>query len=106
MNELAIAAWPRDITGGLAGGSLRTCLQLAVPLWLETVRTSSLAELTAMATESARVLADEGPLPQPGGEPAGTARTVTHLARMIAIAALGPGGITFAGMHWCLSATR
>jgi hypothetical protein len=27
-------AAPADVTGDLAGGSLRTCLLLAVPLWL------------------------------------------------------------------------
>jgi hypothetical protein len=90
-----------EVTGSLGGGSLRTCLLLAVPLWLEVARGCSPDELAGMADESAGILAGDGALPGPGAAPADAARAASHLARVIAIAALAPGGVTFAGMHWC-----
>lgn len=90
-----------DIAGDVAGSSLQMCLSLAVPLWLERVRGCSWAEFTAMAEESARVLAGTRSILPYGSEPAEAARAVSQLARGIAIAAFGPAGTTFGGMHWC-----
>jgi hypothetical protein len=82
-------------------GSLCTDLQLAVPLWLAVVRDCSPTELAAVIGESAQVLGANGALQHLTGEPAAAARVINHLARLIAVAALGRGGVTFAGLHWC-----
>jgi hypothetical protein len=87
-------------TAGIPGrATLLACLLLTVPSWMDRVRSAPVAELGLMTAESAAVLAvrhrdladaDAGPAP-----------AVSHLARLIAIAALSPGGITFCGQHWC-----
>jgi hypothetical protein len=80
-----------------AGGApLTTCLEAAVPLWLAATVRLGADRLTLMAAESARVLDETD---WSGSElPAAAA---SHLARAVALAAAAPGGVTFAGRHWC-----
>jgi hypothetical protein len=78
------------------------CLHLTVPSWIDRVVPASPAELALMAAESAAVLAVRHPDLAADGEDPDLA--ITHLARLIAIAALSLDGVTFCGQHWCVTA--
>ena len=80
-----------------AGGApLSACLEAAVPLWIAVTAALGADRRALMAAESVRVLDAAS---WPGGElPAPVA---SHLARTVALAAAAPGGVTFAGRHWC-----
>lgn len=54
------------------------------------------------AREAAGQVAHRGDVPMYGGAKSGQAAAVfNHLARGLAAGAFAPGGVTFAGRHWC-----
>ncbi|MEU0081392.1 hypothetical protein ABZY58_26120 [Micromonospora tulbaghiae] len=80
-------------------------LSAAVPLWIH-----QLAQLPEKARDRQRqrwadaaveAVAFRGDTLQFGGKRGEAADVFNHLARGIAAAAFAPGGITFAGEHWC-----
>jgi hypothetical protein len=81
-------------------------LQAAVPLWILELTALPEVERDARIRTWARVGADEGgskgDVLQYGSKRRGEAAAVfNHLARGLAAAAYQPGGVTWAGQHWC-----
>ena len=89
-----------------ANVALTATLQLAVPLWI--------AQLQQLAGdtrhEQARAWAEAAIDPvcsradillYRGGKKGQAAEVFNHLARGLAALAHAPGGVTFAGLHWC-----
>jgi hypothetical protein len=82
--------------------TLLTTLQLAVPLHIAVLATSTVEERIALAKTAADVIASQGDLLQfKGSKPGKTAAVFNALARGLAAAAYQPGGVTFLGQHWC-----
>lgn len=54
------------------------------------------------AREAAGVVAHQGDMLQFGGKPGQAAMVFNHLARGLAALAHQPGGVSFAGTHWCV----
>lgn len=79
---------------------LKLYLQLAVPLEMQRLSVLSSQELHTLATTAVPDITQHGDELEFGGRHCG--RAAAHLARALACAALvNPGGITFAGLHWC-----
>lgn len=78
---------------------LRVSLEAAVPLEIANVRCWSDRERLHAAKSAADVIGSKGDVLQYGGK--GCAAAFAALARGLAIGAYMPGGITFAGLHWC-----
>lgn len=85
---------------------LTATLSIAVPL-----RIHELQQLDGETrTRQARVWADaagdavahQGDILQYGGTRGEAAGVFNHLARGLAALACAPGGVVFAGMHWCI----
>lgn len=85
--------------------ALTTTLQLAVPLLIDQL--ARLDERTRdqirvrWAADAATEVGSKGDVLQFGGKPGRSAEVFNHLARGLAALAWQPGGVTFAGMHWC-----
>lgn len=80
-------------------------LGMTVPLEMQRMQTESPWELQRLARESVVELAERGDVLQFGGPGAGKAATA--LARGLAAAALtAPGGVDFAGLHFCVDGTE
>ena len=87
---------------------LMVALSVAVPLRIAELVALRPAEREARigwwAREAADALAYGGDILMYGSKRSGAAaRVFDHLARGLAAGALIPGGITFAGVHWCVS---
>jgi hypothetical protein len=95
-----------------AADLLPTALDVAVPMFL--------AELLAVddqilrrraahtwARNAVDPLCAQGDILQyGGGKPGEVAAVFNHLARGLAAGAMVPGGVTFAGRHWCVEHPR
>jgi hypothetical protein len=79
---------------------LRITLSAAVPLWIERLRTTPLAELMKRAPELADVIASKGDVLQYKRKKGESAHAFNALAEALAIMSFCPGGVTFAGDHW------
>jgi len=92
---LSIADDPRQIT-------LLESLAFAVPLWIDEIRDITDEQRIARAKRCGATVAERGDVLQFGGSKPGKAAEVFNaLAEGLACAAYQPGGITFAGRHWC-----
>lgn len=91
---------------------LLASLQILVPLWIDHARGWTPEQRCARAHEASGVLAmgehcDElrgrhgnGPASFANGSPGGSGAMLNSLAMGIALLALQPGGIDYAGAHW------
>lgn len=87
-------------TESLRRTQLLLYLQLAVPLEMQRLSALSSQELQTLAVTAVPAITQNGDELEFGGRHCG--QTAAHLARALACAALAnPGGITFAGVHWC-----
>ncbi len=94
-DALTIADDPRSIT-------LVATLGLAVPLWIWELRIYTDKQRAARANRCAGIVAEQGDILQFGSTKTGrVARAFNALAEGLACAAYLPGGVTFAGRHWC-----
>lgn len=98
---------------GLAGDiTLTETLRLAVPMYIaELQRLHPAGVPLYKPKDDAAAIGTYGDALQFAGRaersPAGrraTTKGFNGLARGLATAALGPGGVTFAGLHWCVAA--
>lgn len=81
---------------------LLIALEAAVPLEIASVRNWSLEHRQIAAAEAGDAISGHGDALMFGsGKRGETAGVFTQLARGLAIGACNPGGVTFAGMHWC-----
>lgn len=93
--HVAIADDARQIT-------LVETLALAVPLWMDEIRDLTDAQRVARAKRCGAMVAERGDVLQFGSTRPGKAAEVFNaLAEGLACAAYQPGGVTFAGRHWC-----
>jgi hypothetical protein len=80
-------------------------LRLAVPLWMDQLhhlhQSARDRKIRTWAADAADAVAHRGDTLQFGGKKGEAAQVFNHLARGLAAAAHQPGGITFAGEHWC-----
>lgn len=77
-------------------------LRFAVPLYMDEMRDWSFerrAEAAHVATDAVAYRGDV--LMYGGGRKGQVAEVFNHLARGLAAAAYQPGGVDFAGQHWC-----
>ncbi len=77
---------------------LTATLEVAVPLWIEKVRSLSWEEKMARAKICAQVVAEKGDIIQFKAK--GTADAFNHLAEGLALASFAPGGVKFLGCRW------
>jgi hypothetical protein len=81
-------------------------LRFAVPLWIEELRDCTPDQRMARASRCATVVGEKGDALQFKGQSAAarrsTAEAFNRLAEGLAIAAYMPGGVVFAGHHWCV----
>ena len=95
-DTLAIADDPRCIT-------LVATLELAVPLWIWELRVYTDKQRAARGNRCAGIVAEQGDILQFGSKQKGkVAGAFNALAEGLACAAYVPGGVTFAGRHWCV----
>lgn len=95
-DALSIADDPRCIT-------LVATLELAVPLWIWELRVYTDKQRAARGNRCAGIVAEQGDILQFGSSKAGkVAGAFNALAEGLACAAYVPGGVTFAGRHWCI----
>lgn len=93
--HISIAGDPRQIT-------LVETLAFAVPLWMDEIRDLTDDQRIARARRCGAMVAERGDVLQFGSSKTGKAAEVFNaLAEGLACAAYQPGGITFAGRHWC-----
>lgn len=85
-----------------AASLLATSLQLAVPLTIWQMRTMEPAQIREVAAGCADVIAAHGDDLLYGGRDCAPA--FNALARGLAALAHQPGGVTFADLHWCVTA--
>lgn len=82
--------------------ALLIALEAAVPLHIIELRNWTPQQRQNYASEAATVIGSQGDILQYGGGRRGeVANVFNHLARGLAAAAYLPGGVTFAGAHWC-----
>jgi hypothetical protein len=89
------------VVGAADHSLLPTALAFAVPLHIMQIRTWSDGRRSAARAEDAQTIASHGDDLQFGGKHC--AATFNALARGLAQLADAPGGVTFAGLHWCTS---
>ena len=89
-----------------SGSLLMVVLLAAVPLYIGELqrlqgetRTNQVRAWTAAAVDA---LACQGDVLQYGGARGEAAQVFNHLARALAALAHMPGGVSFAGTHWCV----
>lgn len=75
-------------------------LEMAVPLTIAEVADWTFEQRQAAAREASAMVAHHGDHLLYGGRH--TAETFNALARGLAVGAYQPGGVTFAGAHWCV----
>lgn len=87
-------------------GVLVETLRLAVPFWIVELRRFTPEQRMARANRCATVVGSKGDALQFKGKTASGRRNTidafNSLAEGLACAAYLPGGITFAGLHWCV----
>ena len=83
-------------------GLLGTTLQLAVPLWVEKIKSEqwSFEKRRERAEICAYEVAAKGDVLQFGGRKGEAGQAFNMLAEGLALLAMNPGGITFMGIHW------
>jgi hypothetical protein len=82
--------------------ALLPALEVSVPLFIAELRGTSHWQRVSLAREDADQIAAHGDALMFRGTKKGqAARSFNALARGLAIGAYQPGGITFAGRHWC-----
>lgn len=92
---LVVADNPRQIT-------LVATLTLAVPMWIWDLCSLTDDQRAARANRCGRIVAERGDVLQFGSKKRGQATEVFNaLAEGLACAAYQPGGVDFAGKHWC-----
>jgi hypothetical protein len=94
VEGISIADDPRQIT-------LVETLAFAVPLWMDEIRNLTDDQRIARARRCGAMVAERGDVLMFGGKAGKAAEVFNALAEGIAAAAYQPGGITFAGRHWC-----
>jgi hypothetical protein len=77
-------------------------LEAAVPLHILLMRDWPETRRINEAQWAAGVIAERGDVLQYGGKPGAAAAAFNALAKGLAVAAFAPGGVTFAGLHWCV----
>lgn len=82
--------------------ALMETLALAVPLWMLDLYYRTPEQRCAIARRCSQVLAERADNLMFGNKKKGeTAQVFNALAEGLAVAAYQPGGVTFAGRHWC-----
>lgn len=80
---------------------LITALEAAVPLHIAIMRDWTDRHRVDAAYRAADVVAERGDVLMFGGGRGDAAEAFNWLAKGLAAAAYQPGGVTFAGRHWC-----
>lgn len=89
-----------NITDGDRTRALTSFLDLAVPVEMMRWRDATPEQIEAARAEAAQIVAERGDVIQFKSK--GTAESTASLVRGLAVLALtSPGGVTFAGQHWC-----
>lgn len=76
-------------------------LMVAVPMWITDLRSWPEEQRLAAAREAGQYIAEHGDDLMFKSKPGRSKDAFNQLARGLAAAAYQPGGITFAGMHFC-----
>lgn len=76
-------------------------LEVAVPMWILNLQGHSPEQRIAIARRCADEVGSHGDTLMFGGKKGEAARIFNTLAEGLAVAAYQPGGVTFAGRHWC-----
>lgn len=76
-------------------------LEAAVPLHILLMRDWPETRRISEARWAGGVIAERGDVLQYGGKRGAAAQAFNALAKGLATAAYQPGGVTFAGLHWC-----
>lgn len=97
MNDTArsVAEDPRNTT-------LIETLAFAVPLWIWQLRDRTPEQRAAIGRRCAQEVASHGDTLMFGGKRDEPAKVFNALAEGLAAAAYQPGGVDFAGKHWCV----
>ena len=99
LREIGVASVSSDVDDGL----LAMALAAAVPLHIHELRlTTDPPTRLKIAREAGEHIAHHGDAIMYRSKPGATAEAFNHLARGLACAAFQPGGVTFAGQHWCV----
>jgi hypothetical protein len=86
----------------VSGELLPAALQVAVPLWIESLRQMSPEQRQARADELADVIAERSDsILFRGARHGESAAAFNALAEALAIGAFQPGGASAFGSHWC-----
>lgn len=85
-------------------------LQVAVPLRIAELKHMTphrrQTTMEIWRTDAVDAVASRGDALQFGGKKGAAAAVFNDLARGLAVLAHAPGGVLFAGMHWCLEHSR
>lgn len=82
---------------------LAPALQIAVPVEIRKLRRCPDKERQQLASECGQVITEHGDdLLYASKKKGDTARAFNALAKGLAALAYQPGGVTFAGLHWCV----
>lgn len=76
-------------------------LRFAVPLHIHELQHATANQRQGLAREAAQIIAHQGDVLMFGGKKGAAGNVFNHLARGLAAAAYLPGGVDFAGQHWC-----
>ena len=76
-------------------------LQVVVPMWISDLRSYPEEQRLEIAREAGQYIAEHGDDLMFRSKPGKSAEAFNQLAKGLAAAAYQPGGITFAGMHFC-----
>lgn len=80
---------------------LLTTLQLAVPMWIEQLRNVGGQIPYDERDRIIEQINSKGDDLQYGGKRGSAAQAFNAMAKGLAALAYAPGGVTFAGQHWC-----
>lgn len=81
---------------------LLTVLELAVPMWIERHTRTDPGNAAEVGSTLADIIASQGDVFQGGkGKKGETAKVFNAVASGLGLLARQPGGVTFAGRHWC-----
>ena len=84
-----------------AHGLLLATLDASVPLHIMKIRNWPFWVRKDYAQGALDAIASAGDTLMYGGKRGEAAEVFNHLARGLAVLACAPGGVTFAGIHWC-----
>lgn len=89
------------------GEHMLTALQAAVLLEMDRVTDASMELFLLNKQATIELLCESSDVMMFGGKPKGrAAQTFTAIAHALAHMAYNPGGVYFAGLHWCRSGHR